>query len=113
MCPSLEGSCGVRPESSSSYEDPRVDSVSLTDASPQSLPHRTAPHRAVEPCALKPSRPLVCSRVMNQPLDANKRGKLYSGMIDCFVKTSKSEGVPALWKGSVLPVYTCRWGCVS
>jgi hypothetical protein len=50
---------------------------------------------------------------MNQPLDANKRGKLYSGMIDCFVKTSKSEGVPALWKGSVLPVYTCRWGCVS
>jgi len=42
---------------------------------------------------------VVKSRVMNQPFDENGKGKLYSGMVDAFGKSMKSEGVLALWKG--------------
>ena len=42
---------------------------------------------------------VVKSRVMNQPVDARGRGTLYTGMLDCFAKSVRSEGVTALWKG--------------
>merc|ERR1712216_431676 len=44
---------------------------------------------------------VVKSRVMNQPFDAAGRGTVYSGMIDCFSKSVKSEGVTSLWKGFI------------
>ena len=37
---------------------------------------------------------------MNQKVVAGGGGALYSGMADCFVKTVRSEGVLALWKGT-------------
>jgi len=42
---------------------------------------------------------VVKSRVMGQPLDANGVGTMYSGMIDCFVKTAAREGPMALYNG--------------
>ena len=45
---------------------------------------------------------VVKSRVMNQPVDPTTgRGTLYSGMIDCFVKSVRSEGLLCLWKGLI------------
>jgi len=41
------------------------------------------------------------SRVMNQPVDANGKGKLYGGMIDCFSQAVRKEGVGSLWKGFI------------
>ena len=38
---------------------------------------------------------------MNQKVDAAGKGVTYSGMIDCFVKTARTEGVLALWKGTI------------
>jgi hypothetical protein len=35
--------------------------------------------------------------MMNQPTDK----KIYDGFVDCFVKTVKSDGVPALWRGFI------------
>ena len=48
---------------------------------------------------------VVKSRVMGQPVDAKGVGTLYKGMVDCFVKSAKNEGVASLWKG-FLP----NWG---
>eukprot|EP00038_Savillea_parva_P019172 m.26681 g.26681 ORF g.26681 m.26681 type:complete len:298 (-) comp4337_c0_seq1:1899-2792(-) len=42
---------------------------------------------------------VVKSRVMGQPVGPDGAGKLYSGMIDCFVKSARNEGVLSLWKG--------------
>jgi len=42
---------------------------------------------------------VVKSRVMEQPVTQNGKGLHYKGMIDCFVKTVRKEGVLALWKG--------------
>lgn len=42
---------------------------------------------------------LVRTRLMNQPVDAHGRGTLYSGMVDCAVKTVRAEGVLAIYKG--------------
>ncbi|XP_068899055.1 solute carrier family 25 member 35-like [Tenebrio molitor] len=42
---------------------------------------------------------LVCIRLNNQPVDASGKGVLYNGMIECFAKTCKSEGVLGLYKG--------------
>ena len=39
---------------------------------------------------------------MSQKLDANKQGLLYRGMLDCFAKTLKAEGLLAFWKGCVV-----------
>jgi hypothetical protein len=47
---------------------------------------------------------VVKSRVMNQPVDASGKGKLYSGMLDCFAKSIRSEGPLSLWNG-FLPNY--------
>jgi len=48
---------------------------------------------------------VVKSRVMGQPVGADGKGKLYKGMLDCFAKSVKQEGVLSLWK-SFLP----NWG---
>jgi hypothetical protein len=44
----------------------------------------------------------VKSRLMNQPVNAyTKRGLLYEGMLDCFIKSVKNQGVVVLWSGFV------------
>ena len=42
---------------------------------------------------------VVKARVMNQPMDANGKGLLYRGSIDCLNKTLKNEGFFGLYKG--------------
>lgn len=42
---------------------------------------------------------VVKSRVMGQPMNPDGTGKLYSGMVDCFVKSSQTEGVMSLYNG--------------
>jgi len=42
---------------------------------------------------------VVKSRVMGQPLAADGSGTLYSGMVDCFVKSAKNEGIMSLYNG--------------
>ena len=42
---------------------------------------------------------VVKSRVMGQPLNPDGSGKLYSGMVDCFVKSSAKEGPMSLYNG--------------
>ena len=41
------------------------------------------------------------SRVMNQPTPAAGEAPLYRGMVDCFTKTIRNEGVTALWNGFI------------
>ncbi|CAH0721994.1 unnamed protein product, partial [Brenthis ino] len=42
---------------------------------------------------------VIATRLSNQPVDANNRGKLYRGMTDCFFKMLKAEGASAFYKG--------------
>lgn len=42
---------------------------------------------------------VVKSRVMGQPVDAQGRGVLYSGMLDCFSKLIRREGPLSLYRG--------------
>eukprot|EP00420_Gonyaulax_spinifera_P000002 CAMPEP_0197933320 /NCGR_PEP_ID=MMETSP1439-20131203/109967_1 /TAXON_ID=66791 /ORGANISM="Gonyaulax spinifera, Strain CCMP409" /LENGTH=251 /DNA_ID=CAMNT_0043556139 /DNA_START=6 /DNA_END=758 /DNA_ORIENTATION=+ len=42
---------------------------------------------------------VVKSRVMGQPLHPDGRGKLYSGMTDCFLKSVRNEGAASLYNG--------------
>ena len=42
---------------------------------------------------------VVKSRVMGQPLNPDGSGKLYGGMVDCFLKSSKEEGMMSLYNG--------------
>ena len=42
---------------------------------------------------------VVKSRVMGQPKGPDGLGTMYSGMVDCFVKTSTQEGPMALYNG--------------
>ena len=42
---------------------------------------------------------VVKSRVMGQPLNPDGTGKMYAGMVDCFVKSSQSEGISSLYNG--------------
>ncbi|KAI5641717.1 mitochondrial carrier protein domain-containing protein [Phthorimaea operculella] len=42
---------------------------------------------------------VVATRLSNQAVDSNNRGKLYNGMADCFVKMVRSEGAGSLYKG--------------
>lgn len=42
---------------------------------------------------------VVKSRVMGQPLNPDGTGKLYGGMVDCFVKSSVNEGPMSLYNG--------------
>jgi len=58
-------------------------------------------------CCAVATSPLdvVKSRVMGQPVGPDGVGELYKGMVDCFVKSVKGEGILSLWKG-FLP----NWG---
>lgn len=42
---------------------------------------------------------IILTRLYNQPLDNNGIGKFYSGVIDCFVKVLRTEGIQGLYKG--------------
>ncbi|KAM3961269.1 solute carrier family 25 member 35-like [Aphomia sociella] len=42
---------------------------------------------------------VVATRLSNQEVDAQNRGKLYSGMTDCFIKMVRTEGARSLYKG--------------
>lgn len=42
---------------------------------------------------------VVKSRVMGQPMNPDGSPKLYAGMVDCFVKSSQSEGMMSLYNG--------------
>ncbi|XP_068629680.1 solute carrier family 25 member 35-like isoform X1 [Battus philenor] len=42
---------------------------------------------------------VMATRLSNQPVDSNHKGKLYHGMTDCFLKMMKSEGARAFYKG--------------
>lgn len=42
---------------------------------------------------------LVSTRLYNQAVDAQGRGLLYSGIVDCFIKIGKSEGFYGFYKG--------------
>ncbi|XP_072943661.1 uncharacterized protein [Epargyreus clarus] len=42
---------------------------------------------------------VIATRLSNQPVDSQNRGKLYSGMVDCFIKMLRSEGARAFYKG--------------
>ena len=44
---------------------------------------------------------VIKSRVMNQPFDAEGRGTIYSGTLDCLRATVREEGVAALYKGAI------------
>jgi len=47
-------------------------------------------------CTVSPADNLR-TRLMNQPTDQ----KIYNGMIDCFMKTVKNDGVLSLWRGFI------------
>lgn len=42
---------------------------------------------------------IILTRLYNQPLDDHGKGKLYSGVIDCFWKVLRTEGLHGLYKG--------------
>lgn len=44
---------------------------------------------------------IVSVRLMNQPLNAEGRGALYSGPLDCAAKSLQAEGMQGLYKGTV------------
>ncbi|XP_078695515.1 solute carrier family 25 member 35-like [Branchiostoma floridae x Branchiostoma belcheri] len=44
---------------------------------------------------------VVCTRLYNQPVDVKTgKGALYRGLLDCFAKIVKNEGVLGLYKGT-------------
>ena len=51
-------------------------------------------------CACMQPFDLIGARMMNQPISADGKKMLYSGPIECLLKTIKSEGVVGLYKGS-------------
>ncbi|XP_061191886.1 mitochondrial uncoupling protein 4-like [Saccostrea echinata] len=57
---------------------------------------------------------VVKTRIMNQPTK-NGKGLLYTGSVDCLIKTSSQEGVMALYKGFIpiwlrmAPWSLCFW----
>lgn len=42
---------------------------------------------------------IILTRLYNQPLDGAGKGKFYGGVVDCFWKICKTEGVTGLYKG--------------
>lgn len=42
---------------------------------------------------------VVSTRLYNQGLDARGRGLLYTGVVDCFIKIFRAEGIWGLYKG--------------
>ncbi|XP_055073332.1 solute carrier family 25 member 34 [Misgurnus anguillicaudatus] len=47
---------------------------------------------------------VISTRLYNQPVDEFKRGRLYSGFMDCLMKVTSTEGVLGLYKG-MTPVF--------
>ncbi|KAH8291251.1 hypothetical protein KR054_010047 [Drosophila jambulina] len=47
---------------------------------------------------------VVTTRMYNQPVDANGRGLVYRGLVDCFLKILRKEGVHGMYKG-FWPIY--------
>lgn len=41
----------------------------------------------------------LLTRLYNQPLDSNGKGKYYTGLVDCFWKVIRAEGLMGLYKG--------------
>lgn len=41
------------------------------------------------------------TRLMSQPTDANGRGTLYSGVVDCAKKTYREGGIQTFYKGFI------------
>jgi hypothetical protein len=49
---------------------------------------------------------VIKSRIMHQPLQRvgdRMTGTLYANSFDCLLKTTRQEGVLALWKGTITP----------
>ncbi|KAL1497773.1 hypothetical protein ABEB36_008674 [Hypothenemus hampei] len=44
---------------------------------------------------------VVSTRLYNQGVDANGRGLLYSGVVDCFTKIIRTEGLSGIYKGVI------------
>lgn len=42
---------------------------------------------------------VILTRLYNQPLDDKGRGTFYTGVVDCFIKVLKAEGIYGLYKG--------------
>ncbi|XP_062842562.1 solute carrier family 25 member 34 [Trichomycterus rosablanca] len=42
---------------------------------------------------------VISTRLYNQPVDELKKGRFYTGFLDCLVKVSRAEGVLGLYKG--------------
>lgn len=42
---------------------------------------------------------IIITRLYNQPLNDSGKGTYYSGVIDCFIKVLKTEGLSGLYKG--------------
>jgi len=42
---------------------------------------------------------VVKSRIMQQPSGPDGKGLYYRGMVDCFYKSFKTEGISSLWRG--------------
>lgn len=47
---------------------------------------------------------VISTRLYNQPVDEFKRGRLYSGFVDCLMKVCATEGIVGLYKG-MMPVF--------
>jgi hypothetical protein len=51
---------------------------------------------------------VIKSRIMHQPLQRvgdRMTGTLYANSFDCLLKTTRQEGVLALWKGTITPTH--------
>ena len=83
------------------------DSVKRGILDNSSLEDNTLTHTLSSACAglvgaiMGTPADVVKARVMNQPLDAQGRGLKYSGSLDCLVKSVRTEGVMALYKGFI------------
>lgn len=42
---------------------------------------------------------VIATRIYNQSIDVEGKGVYYKGVIDCFLKVVKSEGIMVLYKG--------------
>lgn len=42
---------------------------------------------------------VMCIRLYNQEITKTGKGMYYKGIVDCFTKTYKSEGIAGLYKG--------------
>nr|CAH7725089.1 unnamed protein product [Callosobruchus chinensis] len=42
---------------------------------------------------------LVSTRLYNQPVDKHGKGVLYNGIVDCFIRIGRSEGITGFYKG--------------